>query len=166
MFKHLYSLKQVFLLNVIVTSSVTSIRSSAFFGCISLEKMELPFLGPSDVEYGYTNKNGYLGYIFGATASVDNDECVPSTLKEIVVMRGQIIEDLAFYKCASITSIVLPNSVKIIETTVFGECPNLLVYCEVETKPEKWVIKENSFADIYWAGEWEYDEEEKPVPLI
>ena len=42
--------------------------------------MELPFLGPSDIEYGYTNKNGYLGYIFGAIASVDNDEYVPSTL--------------------------------------------------------------------------------------
>ena len=60
-------------------------------------------------------RNGYEGYII-----------IPGTvvLKE-VAYRVKSIGDAAFYKCSSLTSIVIPDSVKSIRDHAFGYCSSL-----------------------------------------
>lgn len=79
---------------------------------------------------------------------------IPSTLKEIYT--------LAFYDCESLEYIVIPKNVEYIGRKVFNKTN---VYCEVESKPDAWddeFICED--AKVYWAGEWEYNEDGIPTP--
>lgn len=82
-----------------IPESVTSISRSAFEGCASLKELALPSLF-----------NQCLGYYFGAKSYFYNADYVPQTL-ERVVLKGGDVPVCAFYKCSSIVSIALPDSV-------------------------------------------------------
>lgn len=70
----------------------------------------------------------------------------------------------SFLACENLKYVVLPKTIKKIEYAAFATGN---IYCEVSTKPVGW---EDEFcigdAVVYWAGEWEYDENGIPYPLI
>ena len=58
---------------------------------------------------------------------------------------------------------VIPNSVKYLGKYAFGRGN---IYCEQPSKPENWDSKfVFGNAKVYWAGEWEYDENGIPKPV-
>jgi len=121
--------------SVYIPTSVTSIGSSAFSGCSSLESITLPFVGASR---NATGSNALFGYIFGtssytggvATKQYYNSSSyqtyyIPSSLKEVIITGGSIISNYAFYNCSSLISIVIPNSVTSIGNSAFYNCSSL-----------------------------------------
>ena len=73
----------------------------------------------------------------------------------------------AFDDCISLTSITIPDSVTSIGAYAFLACSSLTIYCEVSSKPSGWDSAWNSAnRTVYWNGEWEYDADGNPTPII
>ena len=115
-FKDCVSLK-----NISIPENVTSIGKSAFSGCSSLESITLPFVGANETDIN----DGHFGYIFGATVSSDNANCVPESLKTVDVTGGKGIVESAFSGCAFIKNITLSNTVMSIGKSAFSGCDSL-----------------------------------------
>ena len=89
-----------------------------------------------------------------------------SILQRIYIPSGVIsIGSHAFQECYSLTSIKIPNSVTSIDDCAFAGCTSLSIYCEVSSQPSSWNTDWNGDRPVYWAGEWEYDDNGNPVPL-
>jgi hypothetical protein len=88
-------------------------------------------------------------------------------LKDIVISESLInIGSYVFEDCHSLTSIVIPESVKSIGDSAFSNCDNIIIYSDVDSKPNGWhSCWNNSNRLVYWSGQWEYDSNGKPTPL-
>ncbi len=104
-----------------IPSSVTSIGEYSFSGCSILESITLPFVGA--MEDGA--ENTHFGYIFGASNYLENNEYIPSSLKEVIITGGTSIKQFAFYNCSNLTNIAIPNSVTSISESAFAYCISL-----------------------------------------
>ena len=105
----------------------------------------------------------YLITKIGDYAFSDCGSLVRITIPDSVTSIG----DGVFYYCDSLTSIVIPNSVTNIGADAFYYCDSLTIYCESTSKPSCWDTYWNAFyRPVYWAGQWEYDGNGKPIPLI
>ena len=135
------------LTSIVIPNGVTSIGNCAFEDCDSLESIEIP---DSVTSIGYS-----AFYDCDSLESIEIPDSVTS------------IEFLAFFSCDSLTSIVIPNSVTSIGNSAFYYCDSVTIYCESTSKPSGWSTDWNySDRPIYWGGQWEYDVNGKPIPLI
>ena len=100
-----------------IPNSVIRIGRAAFANGNGLKSMTIPF-----VEF---EGNSHFGYIFGAASYWYNKDCVPSSLEEVIITGGTSIESYAFYGCASIISIAIPDSVTTIADSAFESCLGL-----------------------------------------
>ena len=107
--------------SIVIPDSVTSIGEDAFYNCSGLESITLPFIG--NTLDGTTNT--HFGYIFGASSYSDNDDYVPTSLKEVIITGGTSIGDYAFKDCSSLESIVILDSVTSIGGGAFYNCSSL-----------------------------------------
>jgi len=108
------------LTSITIPENVTSIGDSSFMFCSNLKSITLPFVGNS--LNGTTNT--HFGYIFGH-ATYEEHDLVPHSLKEVIITKAISIDKNAFYECASITSITIPDSVTSIGESAFYHCVNL-----------------------------------------
>lgn len=60
------------------------------------------------------------------------------------------INDVAFSKCASLTSILIPNSITTIGRFAFNACHSLAIYCETNEQPSSWDKTWNAFRPVYY----------------
>ena len=109
------------LTSVTIPDGVTSIGSSAFYGCSSLKSITLPFVGAAK----NGTSNTHFGYVFGASSYYYNRNYVPAALKTVVITGGTSIDDYAFYNCSSLTNITIPDSVTSIGKSAFQNCNSL-----------------------------------------
>ncbi len=114
--------------NIYTTDSITSIGLGAFEGCSSLTRITLPFVGATlDGD-----SNTHFGYVFGAETyqnqyyASSSGSPVPETLTEVVIREGTVIEDNAFYYCAYLTKVSLPDSITDIGADAFIACRSLV----------------------------------------
>ncbi|MBE6588622.1 MAG: leucine-rich repeat domain-containing protein [Ruminococcaceae bacterium] len=107
--------------SVTVPDSVTTLGNSAFNGCTGLEHLTIPFVGAS--LDGSTNT--HFGYIFGASSYSEHAECVPPSLKTVVITGGASIGSYAFYDCKELTNVEMPSSLTVIGSYVFYGCTGL-----------------------------------------
>ncbi len=81
--------------------NITKIGGYALSGCISIEKLTLPFVGASQ---DATGDNAKLSYIFGGT--------VPSSLKEVGILKGcTALANNAFYGCGSLENVYYEGTI-------------------------------------------------------
>ena len=125
--------------SITIPDSVTSIGSSAFAGCSSLESITIPFVG---AEAGKTSSDTYqypLGYIFGTksyeggtavtqgyhgsstSSATSTTYYIPLSLRSVTVTGGNILSG-AFYNCSMLTSVTIGEGVTSIGRYAFSGC--------------------------------------------
>ena len=126
---------------IAVPSYVTSISEGAFSGCCNLESIELPFVGAAIKTSSDTYQYPF-GYIFGTSSydggvktqqyyygsstssSTNTNYYIPSSLKTVSITGGNILYG-AFYNCANLTNITIPNNLTSIAANAFRSCSGL-----------------------------------------
>ncbi len=103
------------ILSVQIHENTRIICHAAFSGCTRLTSITIPFVGTT--KNGTNNTSFY--YIFGDNSSI------PSSLKHVMITGGTYIGSSAFYGCAGLTSITIPNSVTKIGNSAFYGCTGL-----------------------------------------
>ncbi len=90
---------------------VTKINERAFFNCINISELSLPFLKTE------------IGKLF--SYGLDNKDSLPSSLKKITI-RGGTIPGNAFKDAVNISSVVIGDSVTAIGPGAFEDCVQLV----------------------------------------
>lgn len=127
-------------------SKLTTIGDSMFEGCDQLTDINLP----------------------SSITSIGNDafSFCDSLVTIKIPNKVTKIGEGAFEYCFELVSIVIPSSVTTIGKSAFNLCWELTIYCEATSKPSGWDTNWNSYnCSVYWAGQWKYDENNKPTPL-
>jgi hypothetical protein len=104
-----------------VPNGVTEIGFGAFSGCSALESVTLPFVGgkPDGTDYRY------FGYIFDAGNYYGQNTSIPASLKTVIISGGTVLKSNAFYGCAGLTNITLPDGLTEIQGDAFTNCGGL-----------------------------------------
>lgn len=122
------------LTSINIPNSVTDIGYGAFRGCSSLTSIDIPD--------NVTNIGELAFYGCGFTSTVQNAHVfiyLPRmTIGNYEIKDGiETIYEYAFRKCAGLTSIKMPASLKHIGFLAFGACTNLSsITCEATTPPD------------------------------
>ena len=148
---------------IVIPSFITEISDGAFFGCNSLEKLTLPFIGAN------ADNPSFLGYLFGDSTAGDKESLIPVTLSTVEILDGitqlaegtfkgcvhvrkiilhdsvvRLSED-CFYGCTALEDVALPSNLKYIASGAFWNCSSLM-YLEVPANVE--IIERYAFAGI------------------
>ena len=113
-------------------SETKTFGKSVLAGCTSLTKLTIPYL-----------PNGYIGSIFGATMS-SNNNITPTSLKEVQLTNATELADNAFYIAQHITNVTLPENLETIGENAFYNCLDLteIVIPESVTSIGKWAFSD------------------------
>ncbi len=128
--------------SIVVPDSVSYIEGGAFYGCGSLERITLPFVG-SSIKTDADTYQYPLGHIFGTSEyaggmatvqvyygastseNVEETFYIPASLRTVTVTGGNILRG-AFRGCSSLIEINLPSNITSIAANAFYECKGLV----------------------------------------
>ena len=103
---------------MVLPKSLTKIGDSVFSNCESLVDLTIPFVGASRDATNADNTTHFF-YIFGTS-----EENIPASVKRVTVTGGPVLAS-AFFKCQSLTSVVLPDDLTAIADQTFSNCTEL-----------------------------------------
>ena len=111
------------------------------------------FFARTDVKEVYFGKNTKaIGFYAFAGCWYMNTIKLNDGLKQI--------DNMAFYSCESLKSLIIPQSVETVGNEIFD---NGTIYCEATEKPSGW---DNNFygenTTVYWGNQWYYNENNIP----
>ena len=173
------------LTSIFIPKSVTSIDEYAFYDCNGfsiyceitkkLEGWASDWSGHTSIVWGYTgidgitqdgiryavsqNDNGDKSIIITGCESSNTNLIIPSSISingEDIPVKA--IADNAFYKCDSLTSIYIPNSVTTVGSYAFHGCSSLTIYCEASSEPSGWDYRWNYYSNRPVVWNCTYDE--------
>ncbi len=98
-----------------------SIAEGIFAGCVSLEKVTVPFVGVSKTGTTAEEVKTFVALFDGQ---------LPESLKTVIVTGGTYVSDGAFLDCAYIETIILPRTTEFIGSGAFSGC-SALSYIEL-----------------------------------
>lgn len=182
------------LISVVIPNSIISIGSSAFSECSNLKDIVLPnsltelgeraFEDCSSLESINIPKTlTHIGaHTFNCCSSLTNIK-MNSTLETIgdygfsnctnlknidIPSTVNYIGQMAFYNCTSLEFIVLPKNLTLCEGFPFESCnSNFVIYSESSVFNESWDFYIDYYGyNVYFNGQWKYDEDGKPTPLV
>ena len=173
------------LTSIVIPDSVTTIGEWAFCNCSNLKDVYYTgdIAGWCGISFGSGDANPmyYADNLYIDGKLVEGELVIPDSvtsigdyafyycrsLTSIVIPDGvTTIGAKAFYMCESLVSAVIPDTVENIYEYAFGECYNATIYCHHEELPSGWYETWNSSGrPVYWAGEWEYNEDGNPKPI-
>ena len=128
------------LLAMDLPATVTSVGFAMLEGCTALTDLTVPFVGATrdgvvpetetetETETGEEDRlsTNHLAYIFGARAYVHSNGYVPASLVRVTLLAGcGDIPANAFFECASIREVVIPDGVTAIGYRAFYGCERL-----------------------------------------
>ena len=155
-------------------SSLEIIGPSAFENCTSLEEIVIPDSVFNFNSAGFRNASSLRSISlpnnsrFSAIPASLFDGCVSLESIEIPSSVG-VIRNRSFAQCVSLDYVVLPENLRQVEALSFTEMDENFVIYSLTDEPtynriwvENW--KDESIP-VYWAGEWEYNEQGIPSPI-
>ncbi len=105
--------------SITVPDSVTDIQYMAFRYCTEIESITLPFVGSTD------SSGRKDDYFYSAFAKEEDFLEEFTKLKKVTVTCETGINDYAFYRCANLEEIILPDTLTKISDFAFYGCINL-----------------------------------------
>lgn len=156
------------------SSSLEVIGPSAFENCTSLKEIVIPDSMFNFNSAVFRNASSLRSIIlpnnsrFSAIPASLFDGCVSLESIDIPSSVG-VIRNRSFAQCTSLDYVVLPENLRQVESLAFTEMNDNFVIYSLTEKPnynriwvEDW--KDESIP-VYWAGEWEYNEQGIPTPI-
>ena len=120
---HLYDVK-----SLVVPDSVEYIGRGFLKNIVTVESLELPFLGQErslNLNVDASKRTASLGYIFSEVVNqswIGGEDLV---LKELTINGGNFIDSFAFFNLNTVESISLANSIEYIGDAAFMNCEAL-----------------------------------------
>lgn len=103
-----------------VPDTVTEMGRGMLEGCAKVSSLTLPFVG------GTQSENAYLGYLFGAAHYEFSKGYMPLSLAEVTVSGSlTTLPDNAFFECATLCSVNLPDTLESVGLRAFYGCERL-----------------------------------------
>ena len=102
---------------VSIPDSVVTVGKGAFENCKAMTSLRTPVFTCPDAPY--------FGALFGATSHESGGGAVPSELSTLVITKGDVIPDYAFYACRGLETVSLPDTVTEIGDFAFYGCTSL-----------------------------------------
>lgn len=100
-------------------SSLLSLGFAALYDCSGLMNLSVPFAGDG-------GEHSYMGYVFGATEIDFSKGFYPERLRRVTILAScQELGNFAFYECASLYEIVLPEGLQTVGIRAFSGCASL-----------------------------------------
>ncbi len=132
---------------IVVPTTMKTIQKGAFYGIKALKSITLPFVGESK-----ENPQNF-GYIFGLEGHYLQQNYVPQTLEEVILLDGCLeIQEHSFRDLTGLKSVYIPSSVTRIGLFAFNSCDNLTIYCEVDAPLADWDAEFNGHnRPIVWS---------------
>lgn len=106
--------------SLVIPDVFDMIAPGALKYCQNLEELSLPYLSAKKGE----ESNSYLGYLFGASSGMKNNDVLPASLKKVSVKSGTLGE-YAFAYCENIEEIDVSAAVSAIGEKAYYQCKNL-----------------------------------------
>ncbi len=108
------------LTSISLPAETSSLGAGVFEGCAKLAEVAIPFVGAQK----NGTENTHFGYLFGAAGKEDNGESLPEYLRKVTIAHGDVAP-YAFYGCAVLESVVLPEDLTDIGEGAFENCAGL-----------------------------------------
>ena len=140
--------------SITIPNSVLTIGLSAFANCTELKSIDI-FNSVVYIDEGAFDGTSWYdnqpdGLVYAGNVAYKYKGTMPSGSKLVIKEGTSGITRHAFYDCAGLTSIDIPNSVTKIGYEAFRYCTNLTeVYCRAEEVP-------NTHESVFWDTPWEH----------
>lgn len=110
---------------LVISNNVVNIGFGAFNSCYSLKSLTLPFIGETIND----ENNNFLCYMFGGESTLYTDRYVSSKLTSVTITGDvEVIGYNAFENIKTLKSIIIPDTVKVIEGDAFSGCTGLTTF--------------------------------------
>ena len=138
------------LTSIIIPDSVKSIGDSAFYYCTSLTSVTIGNSVTSIGDEAFYSCGSLTSVTIPDSVKSIGDSAFKSCYKLANVTIGEGVTSIgasAFRDCMSLTIVIIPDNVQTIKSCAFHGCNNLIIFCEVESKPSAW---ESEYSSTSW----------------